>query len=309
VVAALMTSDDADDLPALLTAIETFQRTDFPTRAGAFADAIARHRPHVVGLQEVSDVHIDLTALGLPIALDQEFLPLLQAELAARGLPYAVAATVQNFAATPVPGVSLVDFDAILVDVSRAAVDFTHTQLFSHNLGVVAPGVELKRGLVELAATIAGTRYYFVSTHLEPDIAGADLSDLRAAQAWEMAVAVLGDSTPAFIMGDLNDLPGSPMYRVLQEAGLVDLWAELRPGVDGYTNPRSPDLANPRNELSKRIDYIWARGMGHPVAGLTGRIKLLGVHPAERVQGPFYKMWPSDHAGLVADLITGTGRP
>ncbi|HEX9581751.1 MAG TPA: endonuclease/exonuclease/phosphatase family protein [Gemmatimonadales bacterium] len=305
VLAALMSPDEADDLPALMTAIQTFQTTDFPTRATAFADAIARERPHVVGLQEVSDVRIDLSGVGVPIQLNQQFLPILEAALAARHLPYVVAATVLDFTASPIPGVELKDYEAILVDTSRATVDFTYTQLFSNNLGVVAPGVELKRGLVEVAATIDGRRYYFVSTHLEPDIAEADLSALRAAQAWELAVAVLGDSTPAFVMGDLNDTPGSPMYQVLQQAGFIDVWAELRPGANGYTSPRSPDLANPRDELTKRIDYIWARGVEHGAAGLRGRIDRLGVRPAERIPGPYYTMWPSDHAGLAASLIAG----
>lgn len=303
VLLALMTPDPSDDLPALSTAITTLQQTDFATRAGAIADAIAREQPHVVGVQEVSDISIDLTGLGLPIVVEQRFLQILDAALAARGLPYAVAAMVQNFTAEPVAGVRLVDSDAILVDTSRATIDFVYTQNFSDNLGPVAPGVVLRRGFVEVAAIIGGRTHYFVNTHLEPDIAGLELSGLRAAQAREL-VTVLGDSTPAFIMGDLNDTPGSAMYRVFEQAGFHDVWAELRPGVDGFTNPRSPDLANPRDELTKRIDYIWARGVGHPITGLEGRIDRVGEHPSDRVAGPYYTMWTSDHTGLVAELVT-----
>lgn len=301
VLLAILSPDPNDDLPALLVAIETLKKTDFPTRAEAFADAIARERPDVVGFQEVSDVHVDLAAFGIPV-IDLQFMPIIEAALAARGLNYQVAAVVKNIVANPVPGVSLVDYDAILVNTDRATIDFAHTQNFSNNLGVVAPGVELKRGLVMVAATIEGRRYYFVNTHLEPDLAGIDLSELRMAQMWELAVAVLGDATPAFVMGDLNDRAGSPMYQVLQQAGFQDVWTELRPGVEGFTNGRSPDLANPENEFTKRIDYIWVRGLDGPPGQVQGRITRLGVLPHERVQGPFYEMWPSDHAGLVAEL-------
>lgn len=180
VLTALLTPDPLDDVSALLTAIETVQKTDFPTRAAAIADAIAQERPHVVGVQEVSDIFIDLTALGLDIVFSQRFMPILEAALAERGLSYVLADSILNFTAAPVPGVTLTDYDAILVDTERATIDFTYRQHFSDNLDPVAPGVELKRGLVEVAATIEGRRYYFVNTHLEPDIAGMDLSGLRA---------------------------------------------------------------------------------------------------------------------------------
>lgn len=309
VLAALISPDPSDDVPALFTAIETLGKTDFPTRAGAIADEIARERPHVVGFQEVSDIHVDLTGFGVPLVINLEFLPIIEAQLAARGLHYTVAATIKNIDVTPVPGIRLVDYDAILVNTELATVDFAYAQNFTYNLGEIAPGVELKRGFVEVGATIHGTRHFFVSTHLEPDIAGFDLSGLRAAQAYEIAV-VLGDSTPAFVMGDLNDRPGTPMYQVLQQAGFRDVWQELRPGVDGftagegYTDEHRADLSNEQNGFTQRIDYIWARGVGHPVAGLQGRITRYGAVPPDRVDGPYFKIWPSDHAGLVAELLS-----
>jgi len=309
VLVALMTPDTDDDIPALFAAIETLGKTDFPTRAGAIADKIARERPHVVGFQEVSEIHIDLNGFGVPVVIDLEFLPILQAQLAARGLNYTVAATIKNLDVSPVPGIQLVDYDAILVNTDLASVDFAYSQNFTYNLGLVAPGVELKRGFVEVGVTIDGVQQVFVSTHLEPDIGGMDLSGLRAAQAYEIAV-VLGDSTPAFVMGDLNDRPGTAMYQVLQQAGFRDVWQELRPGVDGftagegYTDERRADLSNPLNGFTQRIDYIWARGFGHPIGGLQGRIRRFGAEPSDKVDGPYFKIWPSDHAGLVAELLS-----
>jgi hypothetical protein len=51
VIRALASPDPSDDLPALLFAIETVGQTAYPARAEAIADAIARARPHAVGLQ------------------------------------------------------------------------------------------------------------------------------------------------------------------------------------------------------------------------------------------------------------------
>jgi len=109
VIGALANADPTDDLPALLFAIETLQRTDAAARLAALADQIARHRPHVVGLNEVDKIDIDLTVIGLPIAIHEDFLGSLQAALADRGLDYVVAAKVQNITTLPFPFVSFVD--------------------------------------------------------------------------------------------------------------------------------------------------------------------------------------------------------
>ena len=144
VISALATEDSDDDFLALIKAVETLQRTNFPARAAAIADEIARARPHAVGLQEVSQIDLTLPPLGVEI--HQNFLTTLLAELKKRRLGYAVAAQVKNIEAAPFPGVSLVDFDVLLVDKNRVDVIATTAQNFAANLGEVAPGVVLKRG-------------------------------------------------------------------------------------------------------------------------------------------------------------------
>ncbi|HEY9013789.1 MAG TPA: hypothetical protein VIM84_01845, partial [Gemmatimonadales bacterium] len=166
VIGALRTSDPADDLPALMQAIETLGRTNFPARAAAIAGEIAQARPHAVGLQEVSKIDLVLPPLGVDI--HQDFLPTLLAELRKRGLQdYEVAAQVRNIEATPFPGVSLVDYDVLLVDRRRVKVGATTGQNFAANLGEVAPGVVLRRGWVSAAVTIKGTELTVASSHLE----------------------------------------------------------------------------------------------------------------------------------------------
>jgi endonuclease/exonuclease/phosphatase family protein len=297
VITALRTTDPADDLPALVAAIETLRRTDFPARAAAIADEIARAHPHAVGLQEVSQIDLNLPPLGVDI--HQDFLPTLLAELEERGLEYDVAAQVKNIEAAPFPGVSLVDFDVLLVK-HGIDVGATTGQNFAANLGTVAEGVILKRGWVTATVTIDGTELILASTHLESgNVPG--FAELRGAQAQEL-VGSLDAATPTVLMGDLNDAPGSLMYQVLVGAGFIDVWRALRPEVVGNTCCHVDDLSNKLPHLEQRIDYIFARGLERPHAGLIGKVDRLGEVPADRLAGPVSKIWPSDHAGLAAEL-------
>jgi endonuclease/exonuclease/phosphatase family metal-dependent hydrolase len=301
VLVALASPDPADDVPAMLAAIERFQATDFATRAEAIADRIAHKRPHVVGLQEVSEISVDLTALGVPIVIDLDFLAVLQAALAARGLRYEVAAAVTNTVATPLPGIRLVDHDVLLADPARADVVSTIARNFAVSLGVVAPGVEIKRGWVAATASVDGRTYTFVNTHLEAG-AGEPFSRIRAAQALEL-MAALDGAAPVVLMGDLNDEVGSPMYAVVAGAGFVDLWAALRPGAPGLTCCHDSDLSNPVATFDQRIDYVLTRGFDAGKPHPRGQITIVGEVPADRLAGPAYPIWPSDHAGLAATLL------
>ena len=304
VISALATPDPTDDFPALLAGIQTLGQTDYPTRARAFAQTIARERPMFVGLQEVSAVDIDLTALGLPSVIHLDFLATLASELAARGLHYRVAAQVQNITAEPVPGIRLVDYDALLVDADRVTVIRAAGHTFSNNLGPVAPGVDLKRGWVSAEVTIGSRAYTVASTHLESGSA-AGLAQLRAAQAAEL-LASLPTERPTLVMGDLNDTPGSLMYQALIRGGFADAWRTLRPGVPGFTCCEVADLSNPLPRLDQRIDYLFVRLSGGQ--RLAGKIERVGIEPSSRIAGPVGLIWPSDHAGLAGELWVAAER-
>ena len=151
-------------------------------------------------------------------------------------------------------------------------------------------------------AIVDGESYTVVNTHPESGQHLPELPFLRAAQITEI-VTVLGATERVIVMGDLNDWPDSPMYQVLVGAGYTDVWAELRPGTDGFTCCHAKDLSNRQTNFNERIDYIWTKGVGHPVAGVQGRVFRTGMRQRDRVEGPEYKIWPSDHAGLVASLL------
>ena len=206
VITALATPDPNDDIPALLEAVGTIERTDFPTRARAIALQVKRRRPEVIGLQEVSTIGVDIPPLGVSLHLD--FQQLLLDALAAEGLDYVVAVRLDNFTASPAPGISLTDADVMLVDARRVEVVSAAGHTFQANLGVVAPGVDLQRGWVTISAIVGGRPYTFVSTHTEGTGPEEILLQLHALQVGEM-VASLGTTSPVIAMGDFNSQPGT----------------------------------------------------------------------------------------------------
>jgi len=305
VVGALASPSQADDIPALLGAVANIRATDYAARAVALADEIAKERPQVIGLQEAWDVNVNLTPLGLNVVLDVDFLAGLQAELARRGLNYEVVATFQGVTAAPLPGISVIDRDVILVDASQVTVDAASvvSQAFLANIGNLAPGVSVRRGWVAVSATVAGEPMRVVVTHLESG-ASAQLSQLRAFQAGQL-MQTLAAHPRAIVMGDFNDVPGSAMYQLVMGAGFTDAWASMRPGVDGLTCCHAETLDNARAQGAfwQRIDYIFTRGLSARNGSLLGRIALLGTNASDRLAGPSWMIWPSDHAGLALHVL------
>jgi hypothetical protein len=309
VIAALGTEDEGDDFPALQYAIETLGMTHFPARAQGLASEIALTRPHVVGFAEISFIDIDLTPLGVAVDFTLDFLPILQDALADRGLSYAVGAQVQNIDVSVAGGlVHLVDYDVVLYDAERVTWQTIVAKNFENNIPpeMLPPGLVLKRGWIWGRATIGANTVDVVSTHPE---SGGDgdaahpLSQLRAGQAFEI-MAVLEGVSPVIVMGDLNDQPGSPLYGVLTGSAFADVWSALRPGEAGNTCCHAPDLSNATTSFTKRIDYIFARGFEHPGSDFRKSwIAMTGADPSERVEGPAYPIWTSDHAGLVAEFF------
>lgn len=307
VIAALASPDPDDDIPALLAAVATVERTDFPARARALAKEIRRRRPEVIGLQEVSVIGVDIPPLGVSVHLD--FLQILQDALQAEGLTYAVGASQVNFTAAPAPGISLSDLDVILVDPSRVTVTGSSVHTFSANLGVVAPGVDLQRGWVTIEAEIGGRSYTIANTHTEGTGPDELLLGLHQYQVMEL-VASLGTATPAIVLGDLNTTPGTPAYQELVNGGFTDVWAAFRPGVSGFTCCHLADLSDARAPFTERIDYVWTRGLGDARGRhrLLGQVDRYGDVPSDRIRNSAGQLiWPSDHAGLTANILMPPG--
>ena len=89
------------------------------------------------------------------------------------------------------------------------------------------------------------------------------------------------------------------MYQVVTGAGFGDAWLadeEEEEDRPGFTGCNIENLSNPRASLDQRIDYVFGRGVKHD------GVRLLGVRSGERVSGPLFRLWPSDHAGLASKV-------
>ena len=137
----------------------------------------------------------------------------------------------------------------------------------------------------------------FFTTHLD---AAVDGSTTRCAQVAAVArfVASHPGARPPVLTGDFNAEPDSDEMRILgghltaptvPGLVLVDAWRWAEYGDPGFTwDRRNPHI---RASPSARVDYVLV-GLGTDVAD----VRVVGDGPVEGI-------WPSDHAGVLVDLI------
>jgi endonuclease/exonuclease/phosphatase family metal-dependent hydrolase len=321
VIAALISPDPDDDFPALLHALEVFQATDFPTRAAAIAGEIARTRPMVVGLQEVSRISVDLTALGMPVAFTVDFEPILASALAARGLDYVKVAENTNIDISVLPAplvTTLRDKDVLLArgdlvpsSAGGKSYDICLGPVPACPITIPAP-LPIGRGYVWAEILVNDVPWTFVATHLE-DGDTPDFAAIRAVELSELIGRFAAAPGPVVVMGDFNDPPeedgdpGPDAYDLMTAGGYTDVWRAMRPGVVGYTCCHASDLTNLLPSLfHERIDFVFARNVPSGEK-LFGTIDIVGKLPSERT-GATQPRWASDHAGLAATLFVPAGR-
>lgn len=275
-------------------------RTDFTERAAVVARRLVEHGVEVVGLQEVSRLTAsrlgDGSDPGEPEVL-ADYLPTLLVALEAQGAAFDVHAAVVSFAGgLPIgdrwiqvtgSNVLLVRRDAGLEVVGERTGSFAAVAELELAVGDLRFPVRRGWGHVDVARD--GVRVRVVNTHTEawdPEVRDAQRDELL-----ELLEAADGPaSEPTVLLGDLNatpDVVGVP-------APWVDAWlAAGGDPVGGLTCGPSGDLSHPEPDLRDRIDYVFARG-------LTVRTCLvLGGEPQDRTPSG---LWPSDHAGVVAEL-------
>ena len=297
---------------AVASLYDTVIASDFPQRAGAIANAIKVHQPHIIALQEISLIRTqtpgDRLTGGEPaeeVVLD--FLEVLMDALQTTGLNYRVAAKVENFdvempmsatgSFTEYDDVRLTDYDVILaredVIVSRP------TQMnYTEALSLEELFISVQRGYVAIDATVADTTYRVVNTHLEALEESSVMATVRVAQTEELVASLRDETLPLILLGDFNTAaPDGAAYKILLDAGYVDLWQMDSEGT-GNTCCQAPLLQNETSELYARIDQIFVRNWERPTAVMT---QTIGDTPADRLPSG---VWPSDHAGVVASLMT-----
>jgi endonuclease/exonuclease/phosphatase family metal-dependent hydrolase len=276
------------------------QRNDFHARVHALAAEIAERRPALVGLQEAFTWHTVSRTDGKATVV-YDYIPELLAALAERGLEYRLAAHVEllQFQAPTVFGfdVRTTDHGAILAreDVQTSnAIGKVFSDANLLPLSVLGTPLLVKRGYLSADVKYRGELLRFVSTHLE-----SFHPVFRAQQAKELAAVLAGEARPLILVGDLNSHPGvaTDGAGILAAAGFQDVWAALHPADPGLTCCFLEDLTRTAGAvLSERIDFALTRGPLEPRKAVV-----LGADPSARAGG----LWPSDHAGVFAEVRIG----
>ena len=277
-------------------------------RATAIAQEIALAQPTLLGLQEVSFWRTG--SPGSPAATIVQFdqLQSLLSALSAQGLHYAPLAVQTNLdveaPSTLGYDVRITDRDVVLartdLPTSQFQVLTVHAQHFVNTLVVpslVGP-VRVPHSWIAVDAQIRGTSYRFMTTHLE----GTSPS-VQVAQGNELLQGPANTTMPVVIAGDLNSAASggpdpSTTYNNLVAAGFSDAWALANSTDPGFTFPlhgEDPYTFVLPAPLSERIDLVLVRNK----VTVSG-IERVGSAPVE--QTPTGLLWPSDHAGVTAQL-------
>ena len=311
-VGPLLASESSEEIPLLAAqAFQQLMETDFPSRAEAIADTIARENPHLVGLQEVALIHMqtpsDAIEGGPSPAEDVvfDYLEILLAALAARGLDYHVAGSVQNtdIELPMVTGVDPLTFSDIrLVDrdvvLARGDVDISEVVETNYAASATVPslGLEIRRGYVSVRASIGASRdVRFVCTHLED----VPFTDVQLAQAEELA-ASLPANVPVILAGDFNSpAPDGPTYEWLIAQGFKDTW-NVSDG--GFTWGHDPNLADDPSSLTQRLDLVLVRSTSPQQISRHLQVVGFDIWGDESGERTELGLWPSDHAAVIVRM-------
>jgi len=291
----------------------------YDARADALAAQVEAAGADVVALQEAAVLRTqrpgDFSSASAERAADVlvDFLARIESALADRGLDYETAATTVTtdleLPAETEDGavdVRITDRDVLLVRGDHETGE-TVTDTFEAGLSLPLPGAGsqpvLRRGYCSVEVVVDGVAFTAVSTHLE-SVSGR----LRRQQARELLDRLPTDR-PVVLCGDVNSGPGGDTEAYDQLTSVFeDPYVVLDPEGEGHTCCQDADLRNDRSRLDRRIDAVLYRGDVRPTE--VGRV---GHRPDDRAaverDGETARVWPSDHAGVVATVEIAAETP
>ncbi|MBN2006982.1 MAG: endonuclease/exonuclease/phosphatase family protein [Anaerolineae bacterium] len=290
--------------PRMMKLWETVQKTSYPSRVRAIAAVIARTAPDFVGLQEAMRWSVDgRPTLHTPYrTVVYDFVPLLLGELAARGCHYSLVARSPGVDVLLPTGqgfdVHFEDAVAILGRVQAPDRDITwanpRAERFSQNLVEPVGGqpLTLSRQWTSVDVTVGGQPVRFVNAHIE--YADETVRDAQCAELLAKAIPPLGQTV--ILAGDFNaEAEKSKTWEIFAKSGFTDAFQKAGKG-SGATWGQNEMLNNPKSQLTQRLDWILYRGKAR-----AGSAMAVGDRPGERTG----KLWPSDHAGVLAHIVIG----
>ena len=302
VIAAAQT--DPATVPAVAgRALGNVLHNDFPSRARAIAAEVEATRPDVIAIQELARYFTgpfnDPAPATTPLL---DYLEVLRAALDARGLHYRVAVPPRvesdlelpaALSATDLRDVRLVVANVVLARADRAGLTVANPRSGEFTNLLTVLGRPLRRNWQTVDVTAGARTFRFLNTHLE---AGAANDAVRTLQARELAAGPLRAAIPVVAAGDFNSDPGSATgaaYDVLtspSQGKLRDAWTATHGARPGLTCCRAELLSVAGDPLDQRLDLVLA----------VPRVKARSATIVGLAQ--VGRLYPSDHAGVVASL-------
>ena len=318
----------ANDLTTLIGAVtQTFAAavaTNIPARMEAVAKEIADRSPDLIGLQEAaiwrSQTPSDFSFPPLPApnatTVEFDLLQLLLDGLAARGLHYTPVAIIQNVdaeapALTPeglcCRDIRLTDRDVILARTDLVGdLEILNPQAHNFAINLTVPffggTFTVPRGWASVDVRLKDTTLRFLTTHLE-----TASPVIQVVQAIELLVGPANTLLPVVLVCDCNSSATgtgadvTPTYADLIHAGFIDAWTDAHPSKAGFTCCQVATLTQP-SAFTERIDLVLFRGeFSVPSANRIGAAPIDRT-PVVSPPEPPARLWPSDHAGVIATL-------
>jgi endonuclease/exonuclease/phosphatase family metal-dependent hydrolase len=297
-------------LVAVGQTITQVRATDPRGRMKAVAKQIIAAAPTFVSLQELDQWFTGSLNLSTGkcenVTLEFDMLQDLINALAEQGAHYTIARQAQQWIIPPVPGlilpssyvcVGVIDNIAMLARTDLRKFQWSNAQsqqyvnmlLFTTPLGVIP----FPRAWIFVDANFNGKQFRVLGTHLE----SAD-STIRRKQGEELRIGPADTSLPVIVAMDSNaqafPLPQDPTYLDFLLAGYQDVWTEIFPDLPGFTSGQAQLLDNVESQLNTRIDLILTFGTVQ-----AQNIALFGATQSSKTPEG---LWPSDHAGVAAQL-------
>jgi hypothetical protein len=305
-------TDFAQFLVAVGQTITQVRMTDPPSRMQAVAKQILAAAPTLLSLQELDQWYSgsfdpQTQACG-PVSLEFD---MLQELLNALGSSYILAYQALQYQFPPTPGlifsnntflcVQLRNYIAILArtDLSSSLFQWSNPQSGQYVNTVfftppVGPPIPVPRAWVSVDASFYGKPFRFIGTHLE-----SGDSSIRQAQAAELRSGPANTPLPIVVAMDSNaqaaPQPQDATYTDFRNAGYNDAWSEIFPTASGFTCCQAQLVNNPVSNLTQRTDLILTLGNVE-----AQNIALFGATPASKTPAG---LWPSDHAGVAAQIV------
>src|SRR5579872_971781 len=289
------------------------QGTNPPERMQSVAAQILAAKPTLVSLQEVDQWYLGPFNPGTgtcgPMALEYDMVQELTSALAAQGGKYQIIEQAPEISLPATPGLippstylctAVTDNNVILArtDINPKSFQWSNPQSaqFAAFVPLTTPDgtvIPITRSWVSVDVQFHGSKFRFIGTHLESFV-----PLVREAQGAELRAGPAVTSLPVVVAMDSNaqafPLPLDPTYIDFMASGYNDVWQELLPSVPGLTCCQNESDNNPVSELYQRIDLILTLG------NIEGQnIALFGADPSTRTPDG---LWPSDHAGVAAQI-------